>query len=306
MIAGVLVLYYPKPLLLRRLLESLEGQVDTIIAVDNTPEPDAHVLSWLQKFQSGSVCYHSLRTNKGIAEAQNIGIAEATKAKCSHVLLLDQDSALGPAMVANLLLAEQILVEMGAKVAAVGPKYIDQKTRTSSFAVRYSGIRARKIPLVNDLEGPIQTDILIASGSLIRTHIFASVGLMRNDLFIDFVDTEWALRASSKGYRCYCVPDAIMSHSIGDAFVEVFGKKVHIHGDLRRFYRLRNAVYLLRLSTMGWRWRRYILFWLPYYSFLNIYIAHNKLQSTRLLLKAIWEGLTGRLGPAREVEYEPR
>jgi rhamnosyltransferase len=303
-IVAVVVLYHPDLALLERLLTSLSGQVYKTVAVDNTPGSPAALSTFFERFPY-PISYIPLGDNKGIADAQNIGIRESISGGCSHVLLLDQDSTLPPDMANKLLAAEGELLKAGKKVAAVGPQYKDEKTGTPSFAVRYHDLTVRKIRLDPRSSIPVETDILIASGSIIRTATLESVGMMRGDLFIDFVDTEWAFRARSKGYKCYCVPNAIMMHSIGDAAIKVFGKSVSVHSDLRKYYRLRNAIYLLRLPSMGWQWKGYILRWIPYYLLLNLYVSRNKLRNARLLLRALRDGLLGRLGPAKECRSAP-
>lgn len=299
MIAAVIVLYYPDLTLLERLLVSLGGQADRVVAIDNTSGSSATLAAFLERFQC-AIAYIPVGDNKGIAEAQNIGIRECIRAGCSHVLLLDQDSVLSPGMVDKLVAAEGELLKAGIKVGAVGPRYVDGKTDLPSFAIRYGAVTVRKIALDPRSSIPVETDILIASGSIIRTATLQTVGIMRSDLFIDLVDTEWALRARSNGYKNYCIPGAIMMHSVGDAAIKVFGKSVYLHRDLRKYYRLRNAMYLLQVSSMGWRWRSYILRWIPYYVFLSLWTSEHKLSNARLLLHALWDGLLRRLGPARQ------
>ena len=298
MIVAVIVLFSPDLKLLERLLASLNGQVDRVLTIDNTPDPAVTMAPFLARFPF-SISYIPLGDNKGVAEAQNTGIREAISIGCSHVLLLDQDSALPPDMVAKLIASESDLLKAGTKVAAVGPQYRDEKTGIPSFAIRYRAMSVRKISLNSLSNVPVETDILIASGSIIRTATLQSVGLMRSDLFIDFVDTEWALRARSSGYKCFCIPNAIMMHSIGDDSIEVFGKSVYLHSELRKYYRLRNAVYLVRLSSMGWNWRSFTLRWIPYYLLLSLYTSENKPRNAWLLARAFWQGLRGKLGPAQ-------
>lgn len=304
MLVATIVLYHPDLTLLGRLLTSLSGQVDKVVAVDNTPGSPVGLATFFETF-AYPILYIPLGENKGIAEAQNIGIRESIMGGCSHVLLLDQDSTLPPNMAQRLLAAEGELLKAGKKVAAVGPQYIDEKTGIPSFAIHYCDLTVRKIRLDPHSSMPVETDILIASGSVIRTAALQSIGMMRSDLFIDFVDTEWALRARSKGFRSYCVPNVIMTHSIGDNAIQLFGKSVYLHSDARKYYRLRNAMYLLRLPSMGWQWRGYILRWIPYYLLLNFYVSPHKLQNAHLLLRALWDGLLGRLGPAQECRNVP-
>ncbi len=296
MIAAVIVLYHPEPAALEQLLSSLASQVDVVIAVDNTPSPATNLPAM---FQGGGsqVVYIQLKCNRGIAEAQNIGITRSVEMGCSHVLLLDQDSVLTSGFVHKLLNAQRKLIKAGVRVAAVGPQFVDAKTGIPSFAVRYGFFSVRKIRLDAYSTEPVESDILIASGSLIQIDTIRSVGMMEGDLFIDFVDTEWALRARKLGYKCYCVPDAVMQHNLGESAATVFGKSVYLHGDSRKYYRLRNAVHLLKSPRVTGRWKTYTLCWIPYYAVLHICLSDDKVRNTRLFLRALWDGFVGKLGP---------
>ena len=252
MVAAVVILYHPDLPKLKRLLESAVGQVDTIIAVDNTPGSSTEMSPFFKGYPF-PVSYVPLGDNMGIATAQNVGIRKSLSAGHSHVLLLDQDSALPPGMVQELLNAESDLIRSGKKVAAVGPQFVDEKTGRSSFAIRCGFFWVSKIRLDPQSLQPVETDHLIASGSLINAAAFQAIGLMRDDLFIDWVDIEWALRARSLGYISYYVPNAVMIHSVGDAVFVVLGRDIHTHDDVRNYYMLRNVTYLMRLRSMGWR-----------------------------------------------------
>lgn len=295
MIAAVIVFYRPNSTLLERLLVSLDGQVDSVVAVDNTPGASA-AMSPVARF-SYSISYIPLGENRGIAEAQNIGIRTSLEGGCSHVILLDQDSVIPSGTVTRLLAAEDKLVKAGVKVAAVAPAFVDEKTASPSCAVRHGFLHVKRISLDPDSSEPVETDSLIASGSVIRAVVLQSVGLMRADLFIDFVDTEWFFRARADGYHSYCVPNALMPHSTGDAAIRIFGQYVYLHKGLRNYYKLRNAVYLSRLPSMGWQWRSYIIRWIVYYLLLNLWLSGGKIENTRVLLKGLRDGALGRLGP---------
>jgi len=253
----------------------------------------------LEKF-GYPISYFPLGENKGIAEAQNIGIRESVSAGCSHVLLLDQDSVVSSGMVTKLLVAEGELLKAGKKVAAVGPCVVDENTGARPCAVQYRWLRVHRIDPNADSSEPIETANLMASGSVIRTAILGIVGAMRSDLFIDLVDTEWVFRASSAGYKSYCVPGAFMVHRIGDAARKFFGRDVYLHSDLRYYYILRNALYLAGVRSMGWQWRAYIVSRLPYQFLVYSWFSTDRFGTARVLIKALWDGLVGRLGPLKE------
>jgi rhamnosyltransferase len=270
-----------------------------VFAVDNTPAPEPEIGQLLDAF-APQVRYIPLGENRGIASAQNTGIRAGMTAGCSHVLLLDQDSALPEGMVDRLLSGEDRLVREGQEVGAVGPQFWDEKTGKTYPAVRLGFFRLRKIYLDAVSKEPAEADYLIASGSMIRTSVLDVVGLMREDLFIDWVDVEWGLRARSMGFRSYHIPEAVMKHNVGDAVVSILGRDIHVHSDVRNYYMLRNALYLFRIKTMGWRWKTTFAPRLPCYLLLYPFLADHRRRNLQFVVRALKDGLTGRLGEMRQ------
>jgi rhamnosyltransferase len=130
--------------------------------------------------------------NLGVAEAQNIGIARAQVAGCTHVLLLDQDSALDAINVDRMLAAFWVLRLSGRRIAALGPSVVDPDTKLPMDFVRLGRLRMKRLPRTTD---PVSCDMLISSGCLIALDALAEVGPMDAALFIDYVDMEWCTRA---------------------------------------------------------------------------------------------------------------
>lgn len=295
-IAAVIVLYYPNFELLDRLMSGLAKQVDVAIVVDNTPIPLDGIEAFVGNYSLPSL-YEPLRRNTGIAFAQNVGIRRAMKAGVSHVLLLDQDSAIPPRMVSELLATEAEALHSGAKVAAIGPVFLEEKTGLREPAVRHTLLGVRRTQHSDmPAERPFETDYLIASGSLIRRTALDAVGLMREELFIDFVDIEWGLRARSYGYKCYMSPAAIMEHSVGDVSAKIFGRNFNLHSDIRHYYLVRNASYLLRLRTMGWCWRVLTVSRIPHYILAFTWMSKTKKKTFQLLCGALVDGFRSKMG----------
>jgi len=119
---------------------------------------------------------------------------------------------------------------------------------------------------------------------------------MREDFFIDWVDIEWCMRARSLGLKSYYVPSVVMKHSVGDSVVSVLGRDVHVHNDLRNYYMLRNAIYLFRLKSVGWRWKINFAPRIPIYCFLYPLLSKHRLNNIKLVLRGVLDGLRGRLG----------
>jgi rhamnosyltransferase len=296
MLDAVVVLFQPDIPLLERVLGAICSQVDAIFVVDNTPHPSAELAPILSQ-QTTQIRYIALGSNQGIAAAQNAAIRGCLCAGYSHLLFLDQDTVAPPGLVETLLGSEKDLLRSGIRVGAVGPMFVDQKTNALSYAIRYEWFRARKIFIEPPGDLPVESDWLISSGSLIRSAVLEEVGSMRDDLFIDWVDAEWGLRARSKGFKHFMVPNALMEHSIGDDSVELFNHSFNMHSTARNFYIVRNATYLLRPKGMGWKWVTAMLLRIPKHIAVHAWYSNHRWQNLAVMLKAVVAGACGRLGP---------
>ena len=300
-IAAIVVTYFPNELLLDRLLRSICNQVKNVYVIDNTPTEDIDWLSseWFAK--SGfDIGYHPLGDNFGIAKAQNVGIELAINDGYDHVIFFDQDSAIPAEMLSKLASAELKLLKSGIKVGSIGPIFLDEKTNKYAPAIRHSGIFIKKIIVLPYEDLPVRTDYLISSGSLIRISVLKEIGFMKGELFIDWVDIEWGLRAGSFGYLNFIISEAVMLHSIGDEFTTIGKRQINLHSDVRNYYIVRNACYLLLDNSIKWQWRANILFKIPQYV---IFYSITSLSKKRvkvfiLLLRACLDGFLGRLGRA--------
>ncbi len=276
-------------------MQSIAAQVDKIFIVDNTPA-SAEMPAPLNPCEC-PVFYHANGVNKGLAGAQNIGIAHALGENYTHVLLLDQDSALPGGAVDGLLAAELALLRAGKPVSAVGPLFIDEKTGERSRGVHHRYFRMRWLAIAPSQKNPVETDYLISSGSLIRTSVLRRVGLMRDELFIDWIDAEWAYRANHLGFSTYIVPTVVMQHSVGDATGEFMGKRFNLHNPARNYYIVRNAMYLLRDRRMSLSWRLTMVIYIPKYILVHAWLSQHRWRSLAQMLRAIREGLAGTMRP---------
>jgi rhamnosyltransferase len=183
--------------------------------------------------------------------------------------------------------------------ASVGPSYVDARQRMPAPFLRVEGLRLRRCVCERD-DAVVPTDHLIASGCLIPLSAIDIVGQMREDLFIDYVDTEWGLRARRHGLQSYGVCGAKMQHSLGNAPIVILGRKFALHSPLRHYYRFRNAVILYREIWIPWNWKLvdgYRL--LLRYGFYAL-CARPRWERFRMMTRGLIHGLMGRTG-----QYQP-
>jgi rhamnosyltransferase len=194
--------------------------------------------------------------NVGLARALNQGLEWGRRWGFAWVVTFDQDSVPGPALVAEA--GRMFDAHRDHPIAVIGAGW-------SSQPVAGSGCL--------DPDG-IEASHVITSGSLHSVAIWGALGGFRDDLVIDYVDTEYCLRARSSGYLVLrgCVPT--LSHSIGNptrrwlVFREVTPSN---HSPARRYYITRNRILVWRIY-----WRRE-----------PRYVAHDMKAATKELVKLL-------------------
>jgi rhamnosyltransferase len=294
------VTYCPRVGVLRALLAVLAPQVSAIVVVDNA-SPNEPPLEFLgDDIPHAPVHVCRLAENGGVARAQNQGIAMARDLRADYVLLMDQDSAPAPDLVARLLEA----VEQLDDAASVGPNYHDPQLSHHAPFMRVRGLR---IEFGDCGKGRpvVPVDHVISSGCLIPVPVLDRVGAMREDLFIDGVDIEWGLRAVHHGLRNYGVCAAHMQHSLGGSTFRVLGRTVARHPPLRLYYQFRNAILLYRVKWIPLRWKLANLRRLILRFALYVVCARPLGPHLRMIGLGVLHGLRGVSGPYAGREPEP-
>jgi rhamnosyltransferase len=231
--------------------------------------------------------------NLGVAEAQNIGIRRARQLNYTHVLLLDQDSALDGLSADRMLSAFWVLRLSGRRVAALGPSVVDPRTKAAVDFVRLGRLRMKRLPRTSE---PVSCDMLISSGCLIALDAIDEAGMMDSELFIDYVDMEWCARARAAGYEVFGLPDVTMNHTIGEASVRVAGRSLAVHTPVRSYYLVRNALLFARKPHLSLRWRLHLIYRAVGHLVLFSLFFPKRLERIRWMALGVWDGLAGRAG----------
>lgn len=297
---AVVVTFNPEQDVLLREIVLLAPQVGKIWLVDNASSQS--LADWVSGLPcSGKLELVQMSANLGLGAAQNAGIQLARAADANHVLILDQDSEPMPDMVDRLLAASERLQSSGVPVAAVAPVYADSATGPASGFVRLGWLDFKKQTTLPG-QDVVEADFVIASGSLVLVSVLDDIGLMDESLFIDHVDTEWCLRAQSKGYRLFGVPGARMVHTLGDRRTRIWflrWRNVPYHSPFRYYYILRNSLLIQRRTYMPLKWRvAELIRCCRVVCFYGVF-APQRGACLRMMLRGIVDGLRGVSGPMR-------
>lgn len=299
-VAAVIVTFQPELQSLRTLVGEVLEQVESVYLVDNSrPE-------WLDGLSLESLGARlkvmRLGQNTGIAHASNLGVDRAARDAFPYVLLLDQDSRPGPAMVRMLLAALEDAhgLPEGRRVVAAGPALRDGTSgRTVIYPNGRWGPKAEYQDEAMTSEA-LPVGYLPASGALISVASFRELGGFREDLFIDHVDLEWGMRVSLSGMSSVVVPQAVLEHRLADESREIplLGHRMSLHSDPRRdYFNVRNAILIARQRSTPGMWVVGLLGRQVRWAVATLLAARGtRLRRARCMLRGVFDGFSGKGG----------
>lgn len=295
-ICAVIVTYNPDFDVLFNNLEAVLNQVDKVFIVDNGSLID------LKKIicNNNKIKCLCLGVNKGVANGFNKGIKTAKDNGYEYVILLDQDSCLPIGALSDFKNILNKQKRLCVKIAAIGPRFRDIKTGKKSSFVRFNwffNVYDRgldNLPLV-------PADFLISSGSFYSLEIFDEVGMFKEELFIDHVDTEWCHRATNLGFKFLGVRDVIMDHSMGEGSVNLWCLRWFnqpIHKPFRLYYITRNSILLYRMPHVPVKWISGDLLRLVRILLVYVFFSSQRVAAIRWYFRGLLDGLRKVTGPA--------
>ena len=294
-ICAVVVAFNPDPGFPGRIANT-RAQVKSTLVVDNASGSQSQALfDELRPLDNLEIIRNSL--NLGVAAALNMGMHRARTLGYQWALTLDQDSVPETDMVAELSSAIQATVEVES-LAIVAPQTIDSVShRPAAFLQPRFGPFYRRTPCVGDT---MEVTSAISSGSLVNLDVHKKLGGFREDYFIDYVDTEYCLRAQTNGYRILAACGARLSHNLGNRRESRLGpfRVFPTHHSPGRWYTISRN----RMPT----WRRYAIsypHWLSYEVVASTFITLRMLltepsryRKAVAIFAGTLDGLRGRMG----------
>jgi rhamnosyltransferase len=231
-VCAAIVTYHPDADF-ERCVQLLRPQVGRMVVIDNhSDEAELEQLRILANRFDFVLIENP--DNYGIAVALNQAI-EWTKKQpgCEFILFFDQDSFASENF-ASAMVSEYRKHSDEDRVFLVMPNIIHRRT-----GAKYRHYTYRGKYLVSQ-----------TSGSMLPLRVFAEVGLYKEDLFIDYVDYEFCLRAVSHGWSIICCQSAVLYHDPGSArqFSILGIRKVTAsnYTPLRKYYLMRNGIWTIR------------------------------------------------------------
>jgi GT2 family glycosyltransferase len=157
----------------------------------------------------------SLAENRGYAGNNNVGIAAALDRGADWVFVLNEDTILDPACLAELIK----VAESDSRVGIVGPLVYHHNEPT---VIQSAGGRlgrnwesqhiAQNEPDTQQFTAPRAVDWISGCAILVRRAVIEQVGLLDERFFYYWEETEWCLRAARAGWQIVHTPHARLWH----------------------------------------------------------------------------------------------
>lgn len=275
-LAIIIIVYNPDS---SNLVKKIEQITDyCIVIVDNS-----EYASITQNLPQ-NVTYIPLMKNKGIAYAQNVGIDIANKKGFDYVLFFDQDSDYDNTVVSKLLTDFFVLQKIDDSLGAMGPAVLE-KGNSLMYDHRLEAEDA----------GFVKTDRIISSGMMASCPLLKRIGGMKEELFIDYVDSELCWRLQSKGYSIYVDKNIKLYHSIGNRKIHIGPVSFIFSAPIRYYYQYRNFIFLcfMHYVPLVWKVKNAIR---KLFEFFFIPFAMRNITCLKYMVKGIKDGLFKKTG----------
>jgi GT2 family glycosyltransferase len=180
-----------------------------------------------REFEAAGARVVRLPENRGFCAPNNIGAAQATG---DAVLLLNNDTSVGPDLIARLEDALRACPDFDLFACSMrrwdAPEILENAgigyRRTLSGYQLGRGRPAAEWARVCEVFGPS------GGAALIRRTVIDDIGLFDEAFFAYNEDVDFALRARLAGYRCLYLPDAVVRHLEGRTAARLGSRKVFL------------------------------------------------------------------------------
>lgn len=239
-VAAIIVTFQPNLIDLNSLIKNISDELYQIVVFDNA----SACYKGIEQIalENEKISFVRSETNKGIAYGQNRAV-EKLNDTITHFLLLDQDSVVPVGSISRLLADFSYFIKQNPAICAVSATIVNPDIpiiKSQSYTKSSANLKNLIQPLVDSIN--FFESIPISSGLLIDKSIFSTVGPFNESFFIDLVDTEWYLRARSKGFCFELSKNSLIVHVPG-----VKKSRGRFSSPHRAFYQLRNSIYFLKL-----------------------------------------------------------
>ncbi len=154
------------------------------------------------------------------AAGNNVGISKALKGEADYILLLNNDTVVGPRFAYRMIEAFDM-----PEAGIVGPKilYFDDPQRIwygGGGFYPILGVPKHENIRKSDSEGAekvTETGYVTGCAMMVKKEVFEDAGLLDPSYRIYCEDVDFCLRAARAGWKCYYAPEARIWHKVSSS-----------------------------------------------------------------------------------------
>jgi GT2 family glycosyltransferase len=250
--------------------------------------------------------------NYGYAGGMNIGIIFAKNClKADYLMLLNNDTAVNKDFLLEML-ALLKHPKIGEKIGIVGPKVLNYYTNDIVpidqyiFPLPFASVFIKffdNIAVTNkhyDTKKPLVVNRLDGSCFIVKTKIIEEVGILNEDFFTYWEDTDFFARVKKHGYFIFLAPKSVIRHKIGAVNMSL--KKISSRAS---YYFGRNAIHFINLHYKGLaKLALLLIFVLNSIYMVSTYLFYyHDLNAARLFLLGVVKGFMKEKGKSSLLDF---
>lgn len=171
--------------------------------------------------------------NLGFAGGNNAGIKYAMEQGADYVFLLNNDTIIDSAAVIELVRAGEADTKSGILGSVIYYYTRPDRIWFASGWINWFTGRTGHYRQVLD-EKPYDTDFIAGCALMIKRNVIKDIGLLDEDFFLYFEDTDLCRRAVDKGHKLKVVPASLVWHKVSSS--------IGIQSPLWQYYVSRNLL----------------------------------------------------------------
>lgn len=291
---GLVTVLYNSNDVLEGFFESLSIQTCSdyhLYMVDNSPstETDGLVQQLLSRFSIPQYSHIRNNENTGVAKGNNIGIKAALAQGCEYVLLLNNDIEfyqvdLFEKMIATAVEKNEAIII--PKIFYYGSRKIWMAGGNMHLARGYASHVGDGDDDSEKYNKAVYFKYAPTCFMLINKSVFQKIGLMDEQYFVYFDDTDFVYRAIKVGYKIFYSPQIEIFHKVSSSTgnSQVSGPSI-----FSIYYNNRNRIYFIRKHYNFAQ--KLVAFSYTFTSRAIVYLTYDKAKK-RTLKQAIRDGLS--------------
>ena len=190
--------------------------------------------------------------NLGFAGGNNVGIQYALDHGAEYVWLLNNDTIIDPEALAELLKvaeSESSIGMVGSKILQYSePDIIDFAEGRINFRTGVARHIGRGEKDIGQYDQSSETDYITGCSLFVKQEVFEKVGLMPEEYFLYYEETDWCLQARGQGYRICVSPHSKVFHKVHSSTQKTLGAFL--------YYITRNRLFFLEKFGENIKWKK--------------------------------------------------